>query len=98
MIFRFTKTVAEHFDFSIPLESGCAENRYCEWFVDIAYNDDNREQFLVTNAYSLFSIAVPTKGLNDLPSFWNFVLQEMKEYFYEKKLGDLFEQYIAPNL
>ena len=98
MIFRFTKTIAEHFDFSTPLESGCAENRYCEWFVDIAYNDDNREYFLLTNAYSLFSIAVPTKGLNDLPSFWNFVLQETKEYFYEKKLGDLFEKYIAPNL
>lgn len=98
MIFRFTKNVAEHFDFSIPLESVCAENRYCEWFVEIAYNDDNREYFLLTNAYSLFSIAMPTKGLNDLPSFWNFVLHEMKEYFYEKKLGDLFEKYIAPNL
>lgn len=99
MVFRFTKNALELIEAeTLPSASCIAENRYCEWFVDIAYASDCKEYFLITNAYSLYSIAVPSDRLYDKNAFFDFVLKEMKEYFYERKHEDLFNQFIAPNL
>ncbi len=99
MLFRFTKNAAEHMGIE-PESAGnyVAENKYCEWFVDLATNDDNELYFLVTNAYSLFSIAFPAVKLKTISNLLGFLTQEMKDYFYERGYAGLFNQFIAPNL
>ena len=97
MIFRFTKSAADHIH--TTLSGGQkAENRYCDWFVDILNGGDRKKYFLLTNAFSLFSFLIPANGINSADSFLDFAKEEIRDYFVHKNLEGLFLQYIEPNL
>lgn len=98
MIFRFTNKAAEKINLRLSDSLNLAENRYCEWITDILADGENSTYFLITNAYSLFSIVISANTLTDWNAFSDCVRHELKDYFYTSGHADLFEQYIAQNL
>ena len=97
MIFRFTKSAGDHIHAMLASDQK-AENRYCDWFVDILNGGDRKKYFLLTNAFSLFSVLIPAKGIHSAETFLSFAKEELRDYFVHKNLEDLFVQYIEPNL
>ena len=70
-----------------------AENRYCEWCVDIC-TAGRKKYFLVCNAYSLFGICFPAAGITSAEKFSGAFIRELKTYLAQKGLSSLFETYI----
>lgn len=97
MLFRLTKNASEQIHEERSAE-GVAENRYCEWVVDIVIGEDRKKYFLITNAYSCFSIVVSAKGLTSGEKFSEAAVAELKIYFEHCGLNDLFEKFIMPNI
>lgn len=100
MILRLTKSASEKQEIKLSSDSiaNIAKNRYCDWFVDIFNGGDRKKYFLITNAFSLFSIVLPSKGLNSAESFLETVKRELQEYFAYRNLNEIFLEFIAPNL
>lgn len=97
MIFRLTKICAEqiHADFQEETKS---QNRYCDWFCDIFTGSGNKKYFLLTNAFSLFSVIFQAKEIDSQKSFFESALNELKTYFESKNLGEIYKTYIEQNL
>ena len=96
MLFRLTRNVAEQIHEKLSTDE-TAENRYCEWIVDIVLAN-RKKSFIITNAYSCFSIVVPAKGLTNSKKFSESVIAELKLYFDHAGLSGLFDTYIMPNV
>lgn len=74
-----------------------AENRYCEWCVDIC-TAGRKKYFLVCNAYSLFGICFPAAGITSAEKFSDEFVRELKTYLVQKGLSSLFETYIEGSI
>jgi hypothetical protein len=74
-----------------------AENRYCEWCVDIVTAGRNK-YFLVCNAYSLFGVCFPAAGITSAEKFSDAFVRELKSYLAQKSLFSLFETYIEGSI
>ena len=93
MIFRFTKKAFDKLHTQYSSEQKAA-NRYCDWFVDIADGGDRKTYFLLTNAFSLFSVVIPTKKILSDEAFFETAVSEIKAYFEYKGLSPLFSEFI----
>lgn len=94
MIFRLTKTAQTQLNNPVP-ETADAENRYCEWFVNI-FRNNRKKYFLITNAYSFLSVIIPAKGITSVTAFYDAAITELKNYCDYKAIPDFFSTYIAP--
>jgi hypothetical protein len=74
-----------------------AENRYCEWCVDIV-TAGRKKYFLVCNAYSLFGVCFPAAGITSAEKFSGAFIRELKTYLAQKGLSSLFETYIEGSI
>jgi len=73
-----------------------AENRYCEWCADL-FTADRRDYFIVCNAYSLYGVCFPAKGITTAQKFTDAFISELKAALDHAGLSSLFETYIAGN-
>mgnify|MGYP003589765430 CR=1 FL=1 len=54
-----------------------AENRYCEWCADL-FTAHRSDYFIVCNAYSLYGVCFPAKGITTAQKFTNAFISELK--------------------
>ena len=95
MIFRLTKIASEQTKISLSSDV-VAPNKYCDWFVDLVIGKDRKKYLFITNAFSLFSVCIPVKGIKSGESFAKIVINQIKLYFEKTGHSDLYSQFIAP--
>lgn len=96
MLYRFTKSAAEDFlKIKKPVCNGkVAKNRYCEWTVDSLILN-RKKYFLVCNAYSMYGVVFPAKGINSVEKFNMAFLETIKSKLNEDNLSDYYKNYMA---
>ncbi|QTQ15317.1 plasmid pRiA4b ORF-3 family protein [Treponema parvum] len=97
MIFRLTKKALDYINAYYEDEIA-PQNKYSDWFVDIIDSFDEKKYFLLTNAYSLFSVVIPAKDLNSKEDFILSATEKIKEYFNANGMAELFLNNIKPFL
>ena len=95
MIFRLTKIASEQTKISLSSDV-VAPNKYCDWFVDLVIGKDRKKYLFITNAFSLFSVCIPVKGIKSGESFAKIVINQIKLYFEKTGHSDLYSQFIEP--
>ena len=96
MVLRCTKAAAEYGNITLS-QNAKAENRYCDWFVDMFNDANGRNYFLVTNAFSLFSVVFPAEEIVSQEKFLARVNQELQDYCNHKNVTAVFTEHIAPH-
>lgn len=96
MIFRLTKKTLDYVKASYE-DDAAPQNKFSDWFVDVIDSFDEEKYFLLTNAYSLFSVVILSKNLNSKDDFVKTAMQEIKLYFEHAGISDLFLSFIEPN-
>lgn len=97
MLFRLTKKTQEQIKHPLQFDNlSLAENRYCEWICDTV-QFGRKKYFLISNAYSSFSLLISAKGITTSEKFQNYVLEKIESYFAQKDLLDCYNEYIKPN-
>ncbi len=95
MVFRLTKKAQTQLK-NPSLKQADAENRYCEWFVNLT-TFDRKKYFVMTNAYSFLSIVFPAKGICSEKAFYEIAYNELKNYFEKADIKEIFDEHIEPN-
>ena len=97
VLFRLTKKTQDQIKHPLKSDnSSLAENRYCEWICDtVQYG--RKKYFLISNAYSSFSMLISTKGVTNSEKFQNYVLERMESYFAQKGFQNCYNDCIKPN-
>ena len=97
MILHLTKSLSEKLNITLA-EPCAAENRYCDWFLNLVYGGDRKFYILITNAFSAFSFVIPVKGVKNEEDLSSYFASEVKAYFEHKGLSAQFTKFIEPNL
>ncbi len=97
MLFRFTDCVIDFVKCS-DVVSKCtvAENRFCEWAVDICTIGDS-QFFLVSNVYSLYSFIFETAGIASTKTFVKVAINKLREHLYKNNLFYVWYEFIRDN-
>ncbi len=95
MILRFTKKLADKLKIKSPQDCEDEINPFEEWYGHL-FTSNRIQYILFTNAYSLYSIVVPAKGILTIRNFMDLTFSSLYEALLNDGLEMAMEKYIIP--
>ncbi len=95
MILRFTKRLADKLKIKSPQNCEYELNPFEEWYGHL-FTANRIQYILFTNAYSLFSIVIPAKGILSLRDFMDLTFSSLNEELKNVGLEMIMQKYITP--
>lgn len=94
MVLRLTKKLAERLKIKSLPENDDMVSAFDEWYGHL-FTADRTQYILFTNAYSLYSIIVPGKGINNIKTFFEMAGYCLSEVLKEEECENMIGRFIT---
>ncbi len=96
MIFRFTQKLSKKLKINPQPECEYGVSPMEEWYGHL-FTANRLQYILFTNAYSLYSVIFPGKGIITMRNFMDICFSVLDEELKDIGSGKIMEEYITPN-